>query len=183
MAIPVIFDAASARTRSGFVRGLKNETRMVPSDIAATSAGGGACTASTMPASRRASGAEAAATTMAKGRAAMAGKSEGKAKRHKAVEGLPAKYVWDEEREAAITEVGADFPENHRFNIPEGAHWSDVRATSTDVGQARCRGPPGSYEDGPRTLQDPPRVGRPGRVAEGELHSAVQALRSTSLQL
>ncbi len=44
--------------------------------------------------------------------------------------------VWDEEREAAIEEVGDDFPENHRFHIPDGAHWSDVRATSTDVGQA-----------------------------------------------
>ena len=59
----------------------------------------------------------------------------------------------------------------------------DPEAAGTDIGQARCRGPSGSYEDGPRTLQNPPRVGRPGRVAEGELHSAVQALRSTSLQL
>ena len=44
--------------------------------------------------------------------------------------------IWDEERVAAIAEVGADFSENHRFHIPEGAHWNDVRATSTDVGQA-----------------------------------------------
>jgi len=43
--------------------------------------------------------------------------------------------VWDEERAAAIAEVGADFPENHRFHLPDGAHWSDVRAVSTDVGQ------------------------------------------------
>jgi type I restriction enzyme M protein len=43
--------------------------------------------------------------------------------------------VWEEERQAAINEVGADFPENHRFNIPEGARWSDIRSASTDVGQ------------------------------------------------
>jgi len=43
--------------------------------------------------------------------------------------------VWEEERQAAIKEVGADFPENHRFHIPEGARWSDVRSASTDVGQ------------------------------------------------
>ena len=43
--------------------------------------------------------------------------------------------IWDEEREAAIAKVGADFPENHRFHIPEGARWNDVRTASTDVGQ------------------------------------------------
>ena len=43
--------------------------------------------------------------------------------------------VWEEERLDAINEVGADFPENHRFHIPEGARWSDIRSTSTDVGQ------------------------------------------------
>lgn len=43
--------------------------------------------------------------------------------------------VWEEERQAAINEVGADFPENHRFHIPEGARWSDIRSASTDVGQ------------------------------------------------
>ena len=43
--------------------------------------------------------------------------------------------VWEEERQAAINEVGADFPENHRFHIPEGARWSDIRSTSKDVGQ------------------------------------------------
>ena len=44
--------------------------------------------------------------------------------------------VWEEERQSAIKEVGADFPENHRFNIPEGARWSAIRSASTDVGQA-----------------------------------------------
>ena len=43
--------------------------------------------------------------------------------------------VWEEERQAAINEVGADFPENHRFHIPEGARWGDIRSASADVGQ------------------------------------------------
>lgn len=44
--------------------------------------------------------------------------------------------VWDEERATAMGEVGADFPENHRFTIPDGAHWQDVRETGSNVGQA-----------------------------------------------
>jgi type I restriction enzyme M protein len=43
--------------------------------------------------------------------------------------------VWEEERQAAIDQVGADFPENHRFHIPRGARWIDIRSASTDVGQ------------------------------------------------
>ena len=43
--------------------------------------------------------------------------------------------VWEEERQAAIKEVGADFPENHRFHIPKGARWSDIRSAGRDVGQ------------------------------------------------
>ena len=31
---------------------------------------------------------------------------------------------------------GAQFPEDHRFQIPKGAHWEDVRAVSSDVGTA-----------------------------------------------
>lgn len=49
--------------------------------------------------------------------------------------------VYDEERAAALEtyegdEELADLPENHRFAIPDGAHWQDVRETTTDVGQA-----------------------------------------------
>lgn len=46
--------------------------------------------------------------------------------------------VWDEEL-AEATELYGDadptqFPEIHRFTIPEGCHWNDVRALSTNVG-------------------------------------------------
>jgi type I restriction enzyme M protein len=51
--------------------------------------------------------------------------------------------VWDEETaEAADTFGGADpsvYPEVHRFSVPEGCHWQDVRTTSTNVGAALLR--------------------------------------------
>ncbi|XTZ13335.1 type I restriction-modification system subunit M [Micromonospora echinospora] len=46
--------------------------------------------------------------------------------------------VYDEERAAALADYGdedlADLPENHRFAIPDGAHWQDIRDTPSDVG-------------------------------------------------
>src|SRR3954454_12578259 len=49
--------------------------------------------------------------------------------------------VWDEEYAAALEASGGDldyasFTENHRFQVPDGAHWQDVRATTSDVGGA-----------------------------------------------
>jgi len=49
--------------------------------------------------------------------------------------------VWDEEYERALDESDGDvdyasFAENHRFQLPEGAHWADVRAVTTNVGHA-----------------------------------------------
>ncbi len=46
--------------------------------------------------------------------------------------------VYDEERAQIESEYGAgiDFAEFHRFQIPEGCHWRDVRARTTNVGQA-----------------------------------------------
>jgi type I restriction enzyme M protein len=48
--------------------------------------------------------------------------------------------VWDEETaEAAETFGDADpslFPEVHRFIVPDGCHWRDVRETSSNVGTA-----------------------------------------------
>src|SRR5436189_5959531 len=47
--------------------------------------------------------------------------------------------VYDEEVHEALASSDGDslfahFPENHRFQIPEGCHWSDVRKVTTDVG-------------------------------------------------
>lgn len=49
--------------------------------------------------------------------------------------------VWDEEYQAALKESGGDlsyaeFAEQHRFQIPDGCHWNDIRAKSVDVGAA-----------------------------------------------
>ena len=49
--------------------------------------------------------------------------------------------VYDEEFEQAMAESGGDmeyaaFAEQHRFQIPPGCHWRDVRARTTNVGQA-----------------------------------------------
>jgi type I restriction enzyme M protein len=44
--------------------------------------------------------------------------------------------VYDEERERAVAEVGDDFPEYHRFQIPAGAHWRDARGATQNVGLA-----------------------------------------------
>ncbi len=49
--------------------------------------------------------------------------------------------VYDEEFEKALAESDGDiafagFAENHHFQIPEGAHWKDVREVTANVGQA-----------------------------------------------
>src|SRR5208283_483174 len=49
--------------------------------------------------------------------------------------------VYEEEVADALSESGDDkeyayYPENHRFQIPEGRHWSDVRSKATNIGKA-----------------------------------------------
>lgn len=44
--------------------------------------------------------------------------------------------VWDEEYEEAVKTYGEDFADEHRFQIPEGNHWNDVRETAANVGTA-----------------------------------------------
>jgi type I restriction enzyme M protein len=49
--------------------------------------------------------------------------------------------VYDEEFENALAEGDGDleyaaFAENHHFQIPQGAHWNDVRETTTNIGLA-----------------------------------------------
>src|SRR6185503_7972848 len=48
--------------------------------------------------------------------------------------------VYDEEFEKALKDSDGDleyaaFAENHHFQIPKGAHWSDVRNKTKNVGQ------------------------------------------------
>jgi type I restriction enzyme M protein len=47
--------------------------------------------------------------------------------------------LWDEEYQTALDESDGDltfaeFAENHRFQIPDGCHWDDVRKKTVDVG-------------------------------------------------
>jgi type I restriction enzyme M protein len=48
--------------------------------------------------------------------------------------------VWDEETAEAVKLYGdvdpVDYPEVHRFKVPEGCHWRDVRETPSNVGAA-----------------------------------------------
>lgn len=49
--------------------------------------------------------------------------------------------VYDEEFEIALAESDGDleyaaFAENHHFQVPDGAHWKDVRETTTNIGLA-----------------------------------------------
>ncbi len=65
--------------------------------------------------------------------------------------------VYDEETAEALEESGgdrqfADFPENHRFQIPEGCHWDDVRAKTSNIGQALQRAMREIEKANPKTL-------------------------------
>jgi len=47
--------------------------------------------------------------------------------------------VWDEEHANALNKYSnetslANLPENHRFVVPEGSHWNDIRNTTINVG-------------------------------------------------
>jgi type I restriction enzyme M protein len=44
--------------------------------------------------------------------------------------------VWDEEHAAMIAEYGEDYDDEHRFQVPENAHWNVVRASPKHVGTA-----------------------------------------------
>lgn len=44
--------------------------------------------------------------------------------------------AWDEERAAMIADYGEDYGDLHRFQVPEGCHWTVVRETPANVGTA-----------------------------------------------
>jgi type I restriction enzyme M protein len=65
--------------------------------------------------------------------------------------------VHDEERRVALKvyegdEESAQFPENYRFQVPEGCHWRDVREVATNVGQALYTALRGIEQANPQTL-------------------------------
>ncbi|MEA4971511.1 MAG: N-6 DNA methylase [Candidatus Pelethousia sp.] len=65
--------------------------------------------------------------------------------------------VYDEETARAMEDSGGDeeyasFPENHRFLIPDGCHWKDVREKSENVGSAIVNAMVGIERANPDTL-------------------------------
>ena len=65
--------------------------------------------------------------------------------------------VHDEEYQTALEESEGDeeyarFPQNYRFQVPEGCHWRDVRAVTTNVGQALQTALRGVERANPETL-------------------------------
>ena len=65
--------------------------------------------------------------------------------------------VYDEETAKALEESGGDeeyaaFPENHRFHIPEGCHWNDVRNAYENIGKAIVDSMSGIERANPDTL-------------------------------
>lgn len=44
--------------------------------------------------------------------------------------------VWDEEHAEMVATYGEDFRDEHRFQVPKGSHWSEIRNTPANVGTA-----------------------------------------------
>ena len=65
--------------------------------------------------------------------------------------------VHDEEYAAALADSGGDeeyalFPQNYRFQVPDGCHWREVRKVATNVGQALQKALRGIERANPDTL-------------------------------
>jgi len=65
--------------------------------------------------------------------------------------------VYDEEYRAALSEADGDeeyarFPQNYRFQIPKQCHWQEVRAVTSNVGQALQNAMRGIEKANPETL-------------------------------
>ncbi|MGI6460879.1 MAG: type I restriction-modification system subunit M [Candidatus Hydrogenedentales bacterium] len=65
--------------------------------------------------------------------------------------------AYDDEVAAALEESGGDpefaqFPENHRFQIPADCHWTDIRAKSANIGHALQKAMRGIEQANPDTL-------------------------------
>ena len=65
--------------------------------------------------------------------------------------------VHDEEYDAALGESNGDeeyalFPQNYRFQVPEGCHWRDLRTVTSNVGQALQKALRGIERANPDTL-------------------------------
>lgn len=65
--------------------------------------------------------------------------------------------VWDEETEQALRDSNGDneyarFPEQHRFAIPDGCHWEDLRERTENIGSAIVESMRAIERNNPTTL-------------------------------
>jgi len=98
--------------------------------------------------------------------------------------------VYDEEFEQALKEYGdeqsASFPENHRFQIPKGAHWQNVRAITENVGLAIQRAMHEIEKANPDTLAeifgDAPWTNK-NRLSDETLRNLIEHFSSQTLSL
>src|SRR5688572_940836 len=99
--------------------------------------------------------------------------------------------VWDEEYQAALANSGGDlsyaqFAENHRFQIPEGAHWNDVRQTPKNVGAAIQKAMRAIETANPDLLDgifgDAPWTNR-GRLPDGTLKNLIEHFSTQTLSV
>ncbi|MEQ9205889.1 MAG: class I SAM-dependent DNA methyltransferase [Phycisphaerales bacterium] len=64
--------------------------------------------------------------------------------------------VWDEEITEAVETFGdsnpSSYPEIHRFTVPKGCHWRDIREASSNVGTSLLRAMHGIEKANPDTL-------------------------------
>jgi type I restriction-modification system DNA methylase subunit len=72
--------------------------------------------------------------------------------------------VYNEKHAAALKVYGdedlADLPENHRFAVPDGCHWSDIRGVTTNIGAAILKAMRAIESANPETL--------PGGFGDGD---------------
>lgn len=98
--------------------------------------------------------------------------------------------VYDEESEQALDEYGdpqsALFRENHRFQIPAGAHWDDVRSITENVGLSIQRAMREIERANPDTLAeifgDAPWTNK-NRLSDETLRNLMEHLSSQKLSL
>jgi type I restriction enzyme M protein len=98
--------------------------------------------------------------------------------------------VYDEEYEQALKEYGdeesASFPENHRFQIPRGAHWRDVRNATSNVGMAIQRAMREIEKANPDTLAeifgDAPWTNK-NRLSDETLRNLIEHFSSQNLSI
>ena len=98
--------------------------------------------------------------------------------------------VYDEECEQALNEYGdpqsALFPENHRFQIPAGAHWREVRSITENVGLSIQKAMRNIEKANPDTLAgifgDAPWTNK-NRLSDETLRNLIEHLSSQKLSL